>query len=41
VTGDGQNFFVAGERADSTSTPRAQIENIPKSNIKRLGKNLK
>ena len=30
-------FFVAGERAKSISTWRAQNENISKSNIKRLG----
>jgi len=31
-------FFVAGERAESINIRHAQMENIPKSNIKRLGR---
>jgi hypothetical protein len=34
-------FFVVGERADSTSRPLAHRKNIPKSNIKGLAESLK
>jgi hypothetical protein len=34
-------FFVVGERADSTSRPLTHRKNIPKSNIKGLAESLK